>query len=76
MEPVEQKGQLLRRNGGPQVLNGGVDLALFFRGGDGQGRAGGGEFRRVVQQIVADLRYRVRVPPHHQRLLRKLHIHV
>ena len=34
VEPVKQQGQLLRRDGRPQILDGGVDLAVLFQAGD------------------------------------------
>ena len=76
MEAVKEERELVWGDGGPQIADGGVRLAVLFGDLDRDGGPLGGKFGGVVQQVVAHLGHRIRVAPHLQGLVRHFNVHI
>ena len=76
VEPVEDQGQLLRRDGVALVGDGHIELAAADAQLQPQLAAGGAEFHRVVQQVVDHLGHGILVGPGEDGVLGQVHLDI
>ena len=76
MESVEDMAELVGGDRLALVADGNVGFPGLGRDLEGQLPLGEGEFYGVVQQVVADLRHRVRVAPDHHGAVGQLGLYV